>query len=131
VHGDYRLDNLMFATAKGGAKVAAVDWQTLGIGSGGRDLAFLLGNSSPVEQRRRHEAGVLEAYRKAMDVLGVSLSPEEVRQSYAHGSFQGPLITILGSFAVGQTDRGDAMFLAMAERCAAQIADVGAFALVG
>ena len=29
VHGDYRLDNLLFATPAGGAPVATVDWQTL------------------------------------------------------------------------------------------------------
>jgi aminoglycoside phosphotransferase (APT) family kinase protein len=131
VHGDYRLDNLMFATPTGGAPVSAVDWQTIGVGSGPRDLAYLLGNSAEPEARRRHEPEALARYRDAMADLGVALTAEEVTEMYRHGSFQGPFITMLGSIAVGQTDRGDDMFMAMAERSAAQILDLDALDLLG
>jgi phosphotransferase family enzyme len=131
VHGDYRLDNLMFASTSGGAPVSAVDWQTVGIGSGARDLAYLLGNSSTPEDRRRHEPEALERYRSSMADLGVELSAAEVMEQYRHGTFQGPFITMLGSIAVGQTDRGDDMFMAMAERAAAQVVDLDALDLLG
>lgn len=130
VHGDYRLDNLMFDTAGGGIRVAAVDWQTLSVGCGGQDLAYLLGNSSPPDQRRAHEARMLEAYREAMAGHGVELSAEQVRSDYVYGTFQGPSITMLGSLAVGQTDRGDDMFMAMAARSCAQIRDLDALDLI-
>ena len=130
VHGDYRLDNLLFASAEGGAPVSAVDWQTLSVGSGGRDLAYLLGNSSPPDRRRAHEKRMLEVYRRSMAELGTSLDMDEIQHAYRHGSFQGPFITVLGAMAVGQTDRGDAMFMAMAHRCAAQIRDLDALALL-
>jgi len=126
VHGDYRLDNLMFERTPDGVAVAAVDWQTLSIACGGQDLAYLLGNSSPPEQRRAHEARMLEAYREAMAALGVELSAEEVHGEYVYGAFQGPSITMLGALAVGQTDRGDDMFMAMASRSCAQIRDLEA-----
>lgn len=131
VHGDYRLDNLLFASADGGPPVAAVDWQTLSVGSGGRDLAYLLGNSSPPERRRAHEDHMLDVYRRAMAELGAELEPETIRHDYRHGSFQGPFITVLGAIAVGQTERGDDMFMAMAHRCAAQIRDLAALDLLG
>jgi len=130
VHGDYRLDNLMFASAYGGAPVSAVDWQTIGVGSGPRDLAYLLGNSAQPDDRRRHEPEALERYRNAMSSLGVELAADEVLAMYRHGAFQGPFITMLGSIAVGQTDRGDDMFMAMAERSAAQIVDLDALDLI-
>jgi len=130
VHGDYRLDNLMFATADGGTPVAAVDWQTLGSGSAGRDLAYLLGNSSEPSHRRRHESEVIAAYLDSMKDLGVDLSLDEAMGQYRHGMFQGPFITMLGSIAVGRTDRGDDMFMAMAERSAAQILDHDALDLI-
>ncbi len=126
VHGDYRLDNLMFETDAAGVRVAAVDWQTLSVACGGQDLAYLLGNSSPPEQRRAHETRMLEAYREAMAGHGVELSAEQVHADYVYGTFQGPSITMLGSLAVGQTERGDDMFMAMAARCCAQIRDLGA-----
>jgi phosphotransferase family enzyme len=130
VHGDYRLDNLMFASTSGGAPVSAVDWQTVGIGSGARDLAYVLGNSSAPDDRRRHEPEALDRYRSAMSRLDVELSADEVMAQYRHGAFQGPFITMLGSIAVGQTDRGDDMFMAMAERAAAQIIDLDALDLI-
>ena len=58
------------------------------------------------------------------------LSADEVRADYVYGTFQGPSITMLGSLAVGQTDRGDDMFMAMAERCCAQIRDLDAFSVL-
>lgn len=130
VHGDYRLDNLMFETTPEGVLVAAVDWQTLSLGCGGQDLAYLLGNSSPKEQRRAHEARMLEVYREAMGEQGVELSIESIREDYVYGTFQGPTITMLGALSVGQTDRGDEMFMAMASRCCAQIRDCGALDLI-
>lgn len=130
VHGDYRLDNLMFATTAGGAPVTAVDWQTIGIGCGLRDVAYLLGNSSEPDARRRHEAEALDRYRGAMAGLGVDLTAAEIMSMYRHGTFQGPFITMLGSIAVGQTERGDDMFMAMAERSAAQIIDLDALDVI-
>jgi aminoglycoside/choline kinase family phosphotransferase len=130
VHGDYRLDNLMFGSETGDVPVSAVDWQTVGIGCGARDLAYLLGNSSEPDARRRHEAEALERYRTAMARLGVDLSVEDVMAQYRYGTFQGPFITMLGSIAVGQTERGDDMFMAMAERSAAQIDDLDALDLI-
>jgi hypothetical protein len=126
VHGDYRLDNLMFESTDRGVDVAAVDWQTLSVGCGGQDLAYLLGNSSLPPQRRAHEARMLEAYRAAMAEQGVDLDPEQIHADYVYGTFQGPSITMLGSLAVGQTDRGDEMFMAMAARACAQIRDLNA-----
>jgi len=130
VHGDYRLDNLMFEPAADGVRVSTVDWQTLSVGCGGQDLAYLLGNSSAPEQRRSHEAHMLDVYRESMAALGVERTREEVQADYVYGSFQGPSITMLGSLAVGQTDRGDEMFMAMAHRSASQIRDLDALALI-
>jgi hypothetical protein len=86
-------------------------------------VAYLLGNSAEPHDRRRHEAEALDRYRAAMAGLGVDLSAADVMAMYRHGTFQGPFITMLGSIAVGQTDRGDDMFMVMAERSAAQIID--------
>ncbi|MEM7140916.1 MAG: phosphotransferase [Actinomycetota bacterium] len=130
VHGDYRLDNLMFASAYGGAPVSAVDWQTIGVGAGARDLGYLLGNSAEPDDRRRHEPEALDRYRAAMSTAGVDLSADDLMAQYRHGTFQGPFITMLGSIAVGQTDRGDDMFMKMAERSAAQILDLDALDLI-
>jgi hypothetical protein len=73
---------------------------------------------------------MLEVYRESMAALGVERTPEEVRSDYVYGTFQGPSITMLGALSVGQTDRGDDMFKAMAHRSATQIRDLDALALL-
>ena len=72
----------------------------------------------------------LEALSVGLEAHGVKRSTEQVRSDYRHGSFQGILITMLGSLAVGRTDRGDAMFVTMAERSAALIRDHEALDLI-
>ena len=133
VHGDYRLDNLMFAPpdAPGCAPVAAVDWQTVMIGNPGRDLAYLLGTSIEPELRRDVAGDVRSAYLARLQELGVAdIDLETVEADERHGSFQGPFITMLGAIAVGRTERGDRMFVAMAERSAALVRDSDALDLL-
>jgi hypothetical protein len=126
-HGDYRLDNLMFYDDDRSEPVAAVDWQTVAIGSAGRDLAYLLGNSVEPRLRREAEPDVRAAYHARLLELGVAdYSLDDVVADERHGAFQGPFITMLGAIAVGRTDRGDDMFVAMAERSATQILDLEA-----
>ena len=50
IHGDYRLDNLMFGADAD--DVVAVDWQTLAVGPPARDVAYFLGTSIQVDERR-------------------------------------------------------------------------------
>jgi hypothetical protein len=52
-HADYRLDNLLFGTAEGGAGLAVVDWQTVTLGPGVADVSYFLGAGPSVEDRRR------------------------------------------------------------------------------
>lgn len=131
VHGDYRLDNLMFGTPAGGAPVAAVDWQTLSIGHPARDVAYFLGNAMPPELRRQHERALVAAYHEALLGHGVAgYSFDQCFDDYRFGQFQGPLVTVLGAMAVIQTARGDEMFMAMASRSCQAIRDLDSTSLL-
>jgi Ecdysteroid kinase-like family len=125
VHGDYRLDNLLFPPDDP-AGVAAVDWQTVGIAQPGRDLAYFLGTCLDVDDRRRHEHDLVAAYHRALAAHGVDRYPlDRCLDDYRRGMLHGPLIILLGRFTAKATDRGDAMFLAMWRRCSAAIDDLG------
>lgn len=128
VHGDYRLDNLLFST--GDDSVAAVDWQTVTFASPARDLAYFLGNSLTTEDRRDNEADLIDHYLDVLRAGGVSHEPATLATELRHGSFQGPLVTALGAFTAARTERSEAMFAAMANRCAAQILDLDALDLL-
>lgn len=118
-HGDYRLDNLLFTDDS----VVAVDWQTVASGPPARDVAYFLGNSLLVDDRRAHEDALMAHYCEALAQQGIDYPVAELREHVALGAWLGPLVTVVGAFAATRTDRGDEMFIAMANRAAAQLAD--------
>lgn len=129
VHGDYRLDNLLFADDL--SDVAIVDWQTVGMGLPGRDLAFFIATSFEPEQRRNVEDDLVVRYHRALMGHGVDdYDLTECRDDYAYGMMQIPLTVVFGSAIAEHTERGDLMFIAMAERAAAAISDLGTLDMV-
>lgn len=124
VHGDYRLDNLLFAPDL--RDVATVDWQTMSLGLPGRDLAFLAGTGLAVEDRRAADRDLVAAYHRALVGFGVTdYDLDACFDDYVYGMLQGPLVIVFGSAVAEITERGNAMFTAMAERSAAAIVDLG------
>ena len=121
VHGDYRLDNLMFPEA--GAGVVAVDWQTLAVGPPGRDLGYFLATSLHVDDRRAHQDALVPSTSTSVRRLGVAdCTVEQCIDEYRLGVLQAPMITMIGAaYATAERSASaDAMFLAMATRaCAA------------
>ncbi|TIC89356.1 DUF1679 domain-containing protein [Nocardioides sp. GY 10113] len=131
VHGDYRLDNLLFPPDDAPG-VIAVDWQTLSLGLPARDLAFFLGTSLEPAQRRRDERSLVAAYHRALLDHGVTGYDEGLAwDDYRYAMLQGPLIAVFGCAYGTRSERGDAMFAVMVERSCAAIRDLGSLALVG
>jgi hypothetical protein len=131
IHGDYRLDNLLFAPS--GGDVAAVDWQTAGIGPPLRDVAYFLGTSVETAARRSIEQELVAAYHAALVQRGVTdYDADRCWRDYRLGQLQAPMVTVLGCmYARGvRSDRSDAMFLAMAQRSCAAIQDLRSLELV-
>lgn len=131
VHGDYRLDNLMFPPDDG--EVAALDWQSVGMGPPGRDLAYFLGNSLEPDERRRHEDDLVATYHRELVTRGVEgYDLARCVEDYRAGHLQGPLITVLGAvYATAvRSASADQMFLAMASRSCAAIRELGTLEMV-
>jgi hypothetical protein len=126
VHGDFRADNLLF----GGERVVVVDWQTVGLGPGASDLAYLVGTSLDPELRRAHERALVDRYIEDLRAQGVDADGDEIWTGYRRSAFAGLIMAIVASALVRQTDRGDEMFLVMAERSALLAVDVDAEELV-
>jgi hypothetical protein len=130
-HGDYRLDNMLFGTAAGGAPLAVVDWQTVVWGPPAFDAAYFLGAGLTPEDRRRHERALLHRYHDALLARGVrDYGWDDLWTDYRRYAFGGFLMAIGASMMVVQTERGDEMFLTMIRRHGAQIVDLDAAALL-
>lgn len=129
-HGDYRLDNLLFASEHGGDPVIAVDWQTPGHGEGVADAAYFLGAGLLPDQRRLHERDLLRRYHEELLDGGVRLSFDECWYAYRLGSLTGVVMSVIAPMLVERTERGDAMFTAMGTRHLQHAEDLDALTLL-
>jgi hypothetical protein len=130
VHGDYRLDNLLFGPDPA-SPVSAIDWQTLSLGLPARDLAYLLGTGLSVEDRRGHEEDLVAAYHAALLAHGVDDYPSDLCwDDYRFAMLQGPLVSVFGCAYGARTERGDAMFAAMVTRACTAIRDHGTLEMI-
>lgn len=85
-HGDFRADNLAFATSRGERRVTVFDWQVVRRAPGPRDVAYFLSLSLTVEQRRATEASLLKLYHETLVAQGVGgYSAEDLRSDVAVG----------------------------------------------
>jgi len=120
VHGDYRLDNMLFDIKGGAEPLGVLDWQTVQVGSGLTDLAYFLG-AGVGTSLADHEDELVDAYFAAMADTGRPLDRAAVWDDYRRGALHGVSTAVFSAAFVERTARGDAMFLDMA-RGACQLA---------
>ncbi|HLI44618.1 MAG TPA: phosphotransferase [Acidimicrobiales bacterium] len=126
VHGDFRLDNLLFEV-DGEPAVAAVDWQTVAHGSPAADLAYFIGAGLVPETRRALETELVERYLNEIESLGVTVPDrDEFEDCYAANTLAGLIMAVLPAMMVGESERSRALFGVMAERHARHAIDKGA-----
>jgi len=131
VHGDYRLDNMLFAASGRPRPLTIVDWQTLSWGPMMLDVAYFLASSLTVEDRRAQERELVRTYHAAMVERGArDLDWEACWEGYRHQSFHGVLMAIAASMLVVRTERGDDMFMTTLGRYAQQAIDLDAVELL-
>ncbi|UXA16144.1 phosphotransferase family protein [Mycobacterium sp. SMC-4] len=129
MHGDYRLDNLLYDPDR--TRVTVVDWQTLGLGLPSRDLAYFTATSLLPETRAGVERDLVRRYHAALSGHGVSgYDIDTCWHDYRLGVLQAPLITALGTAFASSTERGDEMMLTMLHRGCRAIRDLDTIDLV-
>ena len=126
-HGDYRLDNMMFG---GPYPVVVVDW-TPSLGSGAADAAYFMGTGLERDARLKDERHILKEYHDRMMSYGINnYDFNACWTDYRRSSFAGLVMAVIASMIVGQTERGDEMFMAMARRSADMAIDLEALDLL-
>jgi hypothetical protein len=125
VHGDYRLDNMLFGRPGSLRPLTVVDWQTVTWGPVMTDVAYFLGCALSVADRRAHYDQLLAAYHGGLGP-NPALSLAEVREGVRRQSFFGVMMSIVSSMLVVQTPRGDQMFMTMLDRHSSHVLDTDA-----
>jgi Phosphotransferase enzyme family len=121
-HGDYRIDNMLFDPVA----MVPVDWQTPGVGPGIGDVSYFLGASLLRPDRLANEQRLVRRWFDGLGDAAVGYSWDQCWDGYRRYSLGGAIMGVVASFLTQQTERGDAMFLAMASRHLRQGIDLGA-----
>ncbi|MGA1260828.1 MAG: phosphotransferase [Ilumatobacteraceae bacterium] len=143
VHGDFRLDNLLFRAAGGATDgaggagagstaggVGVVDFQTVTHACGPQDLAYFIGAGLTTEARRTYERDLVARWAEELRRYGVQLRADDAWLEYRRYAFAGFVMAVVASMIVKQTPRGDEMFMAMANRHGVHAADLDSLSAV-
>ena len=83
VHGDYRIDNVMFDLPPDPQRPLIIDWQAIAVGHGVFDVAQLIALSLEPATRRAVERELLERYAASGEnESGASVSRDDLYEAY-------------------------------------------------
>jgi hypothetical protein len=114
IHGDFRLDNLLFDIKGGAEEIAVLDWQTVAAGNPLTDIGYFMGTGIGDLLRCAHEDELLDLYCAEMSGRGVELTRDAIWDDYVLGGLSGVSTAVFSAAYVERTERGDANFLSMA-----------------
>lgn len=120
-HVDYRLDNMMFG---GPRPLTVVDWQSINLGSPLLDASYFLGTSLVPEVRGKEEVYLLRHYLDVLKSYKVTMDWNECFRYYRYYAPAGLVMAVIASMIVGETERGNDMFMIMAERSSQMCLDL-------
>jgi hypothetical protein len=111
IHGDYRLDNLMFAEGADGLNAKVIDFQSVRLGPPLIDHGIYLSSCLSLEDRREHQDALLRRYHEGLVDAGVNdFSFDDCMESYRQGSLYLFLLSVGAGMNLKQTERGDELF---------------------
>lgn len=132
IHLDFRADNFLFGQSPDDPPLVVCDWQTLSAGPAMSDIAYVISGSYPdATDRAGAERDLVEEYRRQLNATGVAYGADDCWRDYRLGSLWGMVITVIATVSAAQTERGDDMLTAMAQRHGRQALDLDALSLLG
>ena len=126
VHIDFRLDNMMFG---GPYPLAIVDWQSISIGCPLMDASYFMGTSLDPERRAAEESRLLRHYLDVLASYGIEPGFDSCFHAYRNYAPAGLIMAVIASMIVGETERGNDMFMAMAQRSIRMCEDLDALSI--
>lgn len=127
IHGDFRLDNILYGVRPDQHRIALLDWQGVIVSKGVHDLAYLLSQNLVTESRRTHERNLVERYHTRLGEGGVTgYSLEQCWDDYRLAVlWLFEYAVVIGGALDPANDRGSAFMSGLIERSSTAIMDLG------
>lgn len=132
IHGDFRMDNLMFGTKPNHSALAAIDFQGALRCKGIQDVAYLLSHNMDVTECRANERRLVELWRATLEANGVSgYTTEQAWDDYKRAVlYLWVYAVVIAGTLDPSNERGKAFMSAMIIRSSAAIRDLDLLALI-
>ena len=132
IHGDFRMDNMLFGQEPDHDSLLVVDFQGPLKGNGIQDVAYLLSHSAKTEVRREHERDLIARYAKGLINAGIKdYSVEKAWNDYRVGVlYSWTVAVVIAGTMDPANDRGFAWMSKMVERNGLAINDLDCLALL-
>ncbi|MBT3624187.1 MAG: phosphotransferase [Gammaproteobacteria bacterium] len=132
IHGDFRMDNMLFGQAPAHDPLLVVDFQGPLKGNGIHDVAYLLSHSAKTEVRQEYERSLIERYANGLTRAGIKdYSVEKAWNDYRVGVlYSWTVAVVIAGTLDPANDRGFAWMSKMVERNGLAINDLNCLDLL-
>jgi hypothetical protein len=132
VHGDFRMDNLMFGTRPDHSRMAVIDFQGALRSKGIQDVAYLLSHNMDPGLRRANEQRLVELWCAELEANGVvGYSSDQAWDDYCRAVlYLWVYVAVIAGTLDPSNERGKAFMTAMVTRSSAAIDDLNLMSLL-
>ena len=132
IHGDFRMDNLMFGTKPEHSPLAVIDFQGTLRCKGIQDVAYLLSHNMDPTECRANERRLVELWHAGLVANGVTgYSADQAWDDYKRAVlYLWVYVAVIAGTLDPSNERGKAFMGAMVSRASRAISDLGLMALL-
>jgi len=123
LHGDARVDNVLFGDKGGHPLAYLIDWQFTSVGDAMLDVAYFLTGSLSPDDRRRCERDLIARHTGYIREIDPTYTLEMALEAYRLNAVAGLQFAIIAVLAMPVGGRGDDVLIALAERTTAAVRD--------
>ncbi|WP_375293455.1 aminoglycoside phosphotransferase family protein [Novosphingobium sp. G106] len=131
IHGDARVDNILFEERPEGLGACLIDWQSLGAGDPQYDVAYFLSGSLSPEDRRSCERDLIAEHCRLVAETDPTYTLEAALESYRRNIVSGLWMTMIAAAYVERTEHNAELLCTLVARNTAAVSDWHGLAAIG
>ena len=125
IHGDPRVDNILFEATGEGTRACLIDWQSLRVGDPQHDVAYFLSGSVSPQVRQASERDLLAEYVSIVADIDPAYTIDLALESYRRNMVSGLWLTVIAAAYMDRTQHNADLLIALLTRNVRAVIDWG------